>query len=145
MVQEPAIGITTIVIVIMSIMVIAAGYLSAEKKMTVDTETIIMNDATSIYSLLVEIDSVEQGYAVYDRITDRYVISLDDTSLSVEVSTPKGVIKYRLNHKLKNVLPAKVKGAEALCIVKKIVNCKPVITLCAWDDKNCCNIGETIC
>lgn len=145
MVQEPATGITAIIVMIISIMVIAAGYTSAQKKMTVDTETIVMNDAASLYSLLLEISSTEQGYAVYTKITKNYMISLTDSALVVKATTPKGTVIYRFEHNLENIAPKTIDKVEAVCIVKKILNCRPLITLCEPEDKDCCNVGETVC
>ncbi len=145
MAEEPAIGITGVITIIIAIMIVVSGYFAAERKMAIDSRMIIRNDAASIYSALLEISSSEQGYVIYDRITKHYNISLDDSVLVVKVATPLGIVSYKLQHNLENIVPAKVNGTEAICIVKKIVDCRPQITICAWNNKTCCNIGETIC
>lgn len=145
MAEEPSMGITAVIILIIAIIIIAAGYQSAHRKVMLDSRTIVKNDASSIYSILLEISSAEQGYAIYDRITRDYNISLDKSYLVVKAITPMGLISYKISHKLDNVIPSKVNGTEAVCVVKKIVNCKPQIMICDWRNKTCCNIGETIC
>ena len=145
MAQEVSIGITAVISIMIAIIIIASGYTAAANKIGVDSRTMVMNDAYSIYSILLEISSSEQGYAIYDRITESYNISLDENALVVRAETPQGIISYTLEHRIQNIVPAKVSETNTICIVKKIVNCKPQITICKGGDDACCNIGETIC
>jgi CTP-dependent riboflavin kinase len=102
----------------------------------------------TIYSLLIEISSVEQGLVVYTKLDSTYNISIDENYLRITLSLADGrKIYFKREHGIKDVkiLPSEINGKDGICIVKKREKCEDVITICSPKDDECCNIGESIC
>ncbi len=141
---------TQTMLVVTGIMVIiaflvASYYLNSYREILMDSRIIAKNTASTIYALLLEISSSEQGYSIYTSITPKFTVNLTDSKLVVVLHTPSRNITYHIRHNISNVVSSAVTNAEELCVVKKILNCTPYIMICDASNKSCCNIGENIC
>ncbi len=132
-------------ILVVTIIAMAAFYSTSVMKVNIDRVTLTKNTASTIYSLLLEVASSEQGYVVYEEITPKFTVSLTDRKLTVLLHTPTGNIRVSYPHDIRYAVKSTVSGVKKLCIVKKIVNCTPILEICDAANKTCCRTVENIC
>ena len=158
--QKGAIMATTQTVKMMMVaasLIIAAVTAVAGTKTVVgltDAEIAVITEQTTraLSSILINVASMEQGVRHYD-LKKNFAYDLTDTHIRLtyigKTHTSADELETEhtsaVRHYQKNIKPHSVaEGAERICISKKIVNCKPEITICN-EGEECCTIEENPC
>lgn len=138
-------------------MIIAAITAVSGTKMVVgltDAEIAIITEQTTraLSSTLINVASMEQGVRHFD-LKKNFAYDLTGTHIRLtyigKTHTSADELEtkhtFAVRHYQKNIIVHSVtEGAERICISKKIVNCKPELTICN-EEEDCCTIEENPC
>ncbi len=138
-------------------LIVAALILLAGTKTTigltdVDLQIITEQSTYAVVSILINIATVEQGVRHFD-LKENFVYDLNQTHLRLTyiskthtlADTLGTVHTFAVPHNLENIMPNSItEGTERICISKRMINCKPQITICN-EEEECCTIHKNVC
>ncbi len=140
-------------ILLVGAIALAAGFSQTARLVSADVAEITEKVTINIYNELLLISTAEQGVKYYDT-RKNFIIKLDSTHLKLTYKDKTGTLAdnlaeeytYSMRHHLKNVEETTIDDPymDRLCISKRIVDCKPVITICL-ETEECCNIQPNHC
>ena len=145
-----------IITILGSLIVAALVVVVGTKMMTglTGAELDIITDQTTraITSIIVNLATVEQGVRQFD-LKKNFAYELNETHVRLTfieqthtLADESGMIhSFAMPHYQKNVINSEnTAGTERICISKRIIECKPQITICDAGEE-CCDIKQNSC
>ncbi|RLG15318.1 MAG: hypothetical protein DRN71_01630 [Candidatus Nanohalarchaeota archaeon] len=138
-------------------LIVAALILTASTRTAIgltdaDLQVITEQTTYAVVSILINIASVEQGVRHFD-LKENFVYELNETHLRLTYIGKTGTLTDNLGtvhtfavpHYRENIMPNSItEGTERICVSKRIINCRPEITICN-EGEECCTIHTNDC
>lgn len=145
--------IIAVAILVIGTAIFAAGSKAVTGTVSVNFEELTEKTAINMYNELLLISTVEQGVKYYDT-KDNFIIKLNSTHLEVSyrddtdtiADTEENTYVSVWAHNLDNIKDVTLDAPSfhRVCISRKIISCKPEISMCIEGDP-CCLITPNPC
>ncbi len=118
----------------------------------IDIQIITEQTTYAVVSILTNTASVEQGVRHFD-LKENFAYELNETHVRLTYIGKTGTLAdtlgtvhtFAVRHNQKNIIANSItEGTERICISKRIIGCKPQLTICD-EEEECCTINKNDC